>query len=936
MIKKSVLLLFLIFAVRFSLFSQYYLTGQDPASVRWKQIKTDKIQLVFPAGYDSIASYYANVISLTSPFVGEPYKPHQKRITVVLHNQSTVSNAMVSPAPFHADFFEMPPQDTYPQMWQDQLALHEYRHVVQMEKMYRGFTKGLYYLFGQQGAAAVFGTFLPFWFIEGDAVYSETVHSKSGRGRVPEFTVTLKAQVLDKRIYKYDKALFGSYKDFVPDHYTLGYRLVTEGIGAYGTEMWDDMLNRVARKPYTLVPFTRSLKKTTGKGKVGFYNRTMNKLKTKWEKEQNQIIENTVPVKNKFYTSYRFPNLLSDGSFICEKNSIDDITRFVRVLPDGTEKVLFTPGFDFKESLSANDSLICWNEKGFDPRWSNRDYSVIRIYNFKTGKLKKITRKSRLFAPALSPDGSKIVAVHFDNKGKSALVIIDRISGKEIHRFRTKENINFLTPRWAEAGSAIVAVVLSKKGKQIVLISAKTGKMRRLTPFTFAEIKYPVFYNGYILFTGTFTGKDVLYALKISTGKLYKLKEPAYGAVWPSGISGSNKLVCSTYTADGYKPAFVEFDTLALEEFGSGFQPAHYPVDDLVTDSTFVLDNAAVPDSAYPVKKYSRLGHLFHPYSWGPLNIDADNYTVQPGITLMSQNNLSTAVSTLSYLYDLNEETGKVTFGFDYYGWYPVIGVSTSYGGRRYSFTDQDGNAQVAKWKETNLSVTVKVPLNLNSGKWLQGITPSVTLHQRFLKMDSDSPVSFKEDRLTIASASLFAYRQIKRSRKDIFPAFGLHLNGRYSSSLFSDSISKQMAAQVVLYLPGIVKHQGFRFYAGVQQQQKGYYNFSNAILFPRGFTGLQYPGSVVIKADYAIPIAYPDWDVPAVFYLKRIYTRLFYDSLYDLDNHQWAKKSSAGAELFTNWHFLSLFPEVELGVRYSQQLNQKKATFDFLFNVSF
>ncbi len=82
-----------------------------------------------------------------------------------------------------AEFFELPPQNIYPQIWQDQLALHEYRHVVQINKMRQGLTKGLYYVFGEQAIAFVMGLWVPFWFIEGDAVYSETIFSKSGRGR---------------------------------------------------------------------------------------------------------------------------------------------------------------------------------------------------------------------------------------------------------------------------------------------------------------------------------------------------------------------------------------------------------------------------------------------------------------------------------------------------------------------------------------------------------------------------------------------------------------------------------------------------------------------------------------------------------------------------------------------------------------------------------
>ncbi len=121
-----------------------------------------------------------------------------KNLPLVLHNRTVVSNAMVSPTPFRADFFTMPGQNSYSQPWDKQLTLHEYRHAAQMQKLNQGFTSGLKVLFGDQAIGAIIGVFLPFWFIEGDAVFVETIYSESGRGRSPEFIMPLKAQIIEK------------------------------------------------------------------------------------------------------------------------------------------------------------------------------------------------------------------------------------------------------------------------------------------------------------------------------------------------------------------------------------------------------------------------------------------------------------------------------------------------------------------------------------------------------------------------------------------------------------------------------------------------------------------------------------------------------------------------------------------------------------------
>ena len=37
----------------------------------------------------------------------------------------------------------------------EQLAIHEYRHSVQINKMNRGFTRALYYIFGEQATGGI-------------------------------------------------------------------------------------------------------------------------------------------------------------------------------------------------------------------------------------------------------------------------------------------------------------------------------------------------------------------------------------------------------------------------------------------------------------------------------------------------------------------------------------------------------------------------------------------------------------------------------------------------------------------------------------------------------------------------------------------------------------------------------------------------------------
>ena len=938
-LKYSFILIGLFLLCSVTSHAQYFLTGQDPASVKWNQIKTDHFQIIFPREYSKMAQYYINLMSLTSPYVGQPYlkENQQKRLSIVLHNRSTTSNAMVSIAPMRAEYFETPPQSSYPQIWQDQLALHEYRHAVHMYTLRQGLTKGLYYVFGEQGVAAVMGLWLPFWFMEGDAVYSETLYSSSGRGRTPDFIYPLKAQLLNKKIYKYDKAVFGSYKNFVPNHYELGYQLVTKGVQQYGEEMWQFTIDRVARRPYYLVPFTTAIKKQTGKFKVQYYNATLKSLRNEWWLNDQKSIDDQIEIitpENRFFTDYLFPNVLDDGSVIAEKTGLDDINRFVLITADGEEQRIFTPGYDFKESLSVSGNVICWNERNYDPRWDMRNYSVIKLYDFEQKRLRKLTTKSRYFAPSLSDDGQFIVAVEVTTNSRYALHILDTETGDLVKEINTSENLLFLTPKWSYDDQYIVATVLGKDGKSIVLINTDNWELEYLLPFSFKEIKRPVMHGEWVVYTGTYEGKDMLYALNASSGNVFRVFEPRFGANNVAFSKTGEELVFSYYTADGNKLATIPFQPQHFDSINLAKTHYKYLIDKLKKPSTFNLDETAVPTEVYPENKYKKGGHLFNLHSWAPLAVDVNNYTVQPGVTLLSQNVLSTSVATLSWEYDPNELTHKIKFGYDYYGWYPIIGLSVDYGGRRVTHGTGDDQVEL-RWKETNLTLNVSVPLNFTNSKWVKGLRPSVGIDQKFLNMDPASGFEFKEDQVTVPNYRLYAYNQYKMSPKDIYPHWGQSIDLLYRHTPLSDSISSQLGLAGWLYFPGFVRHQGFRIYGGYQKTETGGYSFSNFVSIPRGYSNVSYPEYFTIRSDFAFPIAYPDLNVPGFFYLKRIYSKLFYDYMQGYENDQIYDLSSAGVELYTDWNFLSILINFRLGVRASHRFEDGTQRYEFLFGLS-
>jgi hypothetical protein len=212
-LKKSSCFLFAFFTYSLLMIregmGQYYLIGTDPASVKWSQIKTPNFKVIYPRTWESKGQYIANGLEYIYGPGSRSIYGSTPRTPVIIHNRTTFPSSVTYIAPRRMEFFTNPPQDIYPQDWVDQLIIHEFRHAVLYSAINCGFTKGLYYVLGEQGVFAVFGLFLPMWLIEGDPTVTETALHYTGRGRTPTFEMRLRAQLVQKGIYSYEKANYG-------------------------------------------------------------------------------------------------------------------------------------------------------------------------------------------------------------------------------------------------------------------------------------------------------------------------------------------------------------------------------------------------------------------------------------------------------------------------------------------------------------------------------------------------------------------------------------------------------------------------------------------------------------------------------------------------------------------------------------------------------
>src|SRR5690606_7606548 len=167
--------------------------------------------------------------------------------------------------------------------WLDMIATHELRHVVQYAHANQGISKLVYYVAGNYGLSAVGQLAVPQWFWEGDAVVTETALTTTGRGKIPNFGLAFRTNLLQGRVFNYHKQYLRSYKDFIPDEYVLGYHMVSYLRKKTDDPLiWDKITGRAWRSSIVPFTFSNAIKKETGRYVTALYHDMARDLQKMW------------------------------------------------------------------------------------------------------------------------------------------------------------------------------------------------------------------------------------------------------------------------------------------------------------------------------------------------------------------------------------------------------------------------------------------------------------------------------------------------------------------------------------------------------------------------------------------------------------------------------------------------------------------------------
>ncbi len=938
-----------------SLYSQYFETGQDPSSIKWRQINTKYFKLVYDSVYENQAQHLAAIFEYCDTLSGKSLSQKPEKISILVHNHSALSNGLVVWAPKRMEIYPVSPQDIYAQNWFDQLGLHEWRHVAQISRTRRGFTSFANILFGQQAQGLAI-LFMHDWFLEGDAVTTETALCNTGRGREPSFEMETRTFLMEThKPFLFKKEVMGSFRDHIPDIYQLGYLMVAYNRAKYGTKLWENVLDYDGKYSFSLFPFYFSLKKSTGLSRTKLYEKTFYELDSAWICKSKEIQYSDVVIINKrtndVYTSYRNPCYYNDTTIIAEKSGIDDVTKFVKInIRNGKENVIFISGLISSDNLSIGGKYMVWAEIINDVRWENRSFSVIRRLDIETGKSKYLTKKSKYYAPVISPNARTIATVETNVRGENSIVLLSADNGKKFNKFRSPGNCSIQLPSWDDSSRYLAMTAVNDSGKGILILDTKSGSWQTILSPSSINKSQPRFFGNYILYRSGLSGIENLYAVSRNGHKIFQVSSVRYGAFDPVFSTNRQSIIFSNYTSHGFDLASLKIDTLTWIPLENVKNISLKLADKISAQEPEKYDPDKIQNKKYISKPYSKFANLIYIHSWMPLYTDtkilSNTYgTVMPGYMLLSQNLQGSLIAYGGQGFYNNKIYSN--FVISYEAVFPVFEVTAS-DINKVTYIGYNGNATTING--LNFSAGGYLPIDLSRGNYAQTIIPEAEFqYEKYLYVDTVT--GQMKSNLYRFAYSLNVNRFYQTSQKDLFSKFGesILIYFSYPPKSQSDVTGKYWYVNSDFYFPGIFRHNGLKLSFAYEKQEVRQLRISSSLPPPRGFYNVwnldtnKYSRLTSVAIDYAFPLIYPDIQILKIIFLKRISGDLYVENangkLFNFNNNSSGINdfTSTGLELTGDYNLFYIPVLINMGVRlaYRPKFNQWVSEFIWRINLN-
>ncbi len=921
-VKKTILLCFIIVAIiPNKSIAQYFTWGTEPASTEWNKHQGNNLTLIFP-DYFNYDSSYLNVFD--SAIVYHSFLMHiePRQLNIVLHPNTLISNGFVAWAPKRSELFAMPSRDFYPGFWPSQLAWHEMRHYAQLSVAQAQCRKRFGILFGQQFTAAFVGLAVPTWFIEGDAVSSETAFLPTGRGRSSSFSAPLFAWLdASKKIPNYDHSLLGSYNQFNPDEYLLGYWLTASAYNRYGPDFWPQVYAETFMKD-NFGMFPRTFKAFTSDS-ISLH---------KYHQREMAIIRNlvridisktkptlSIPVtQQNEYSSYRPIGIDSFGNVIAFRKEMHGEPCFVSIDSNGREKVIKYTHLVHDESFGFDGRNIYYAEYKPHPRREFVDFSNSYRLDCNTEKATNFNKLKKELLPVASPNGQIVATCSYYPDGTYCVTAIHTKSGHNVGSALFNYYEQPISIAIDDKGSSLFLIVQTQRKRKLIALNSEMHNSNVLFSTSDRNMGNLLLLGDYLYFDANLNGNEEIYRIPIAGGNPECITQTAFGAYFPAS-DGQGGLLYSELTSNGYE--IRRISTIQPVEAAERWEFMYNLSDTLSFETQLQCDTLQIPLPANnQAELYRPSQHLINIHSWGPFTIDPSDNTVSPGIQFDSQNILSTLSASVFSGYNLFTSTVVSGFKTTYQGWLPVVSAGFT---NELPVTDNDSYRFY-----NSLNLSAYIPLVFTKHAWTFRLNPAISLKPvGTMKIDNISHNVNNGGIFLTATASQYT------NNRNMFPRLGAFVGSGAIWQSFDRKSDLLTAAYAGLWLPGIFRHDGFRLRAGFENRDTVALPYSTMMAAPRGYNLINHPTKAFGSVEYGCPMLYPDFHVGSLFYLKRISTNISYDYGIEINNNGF---SSMGLNFSADVHFMRLYVPVKLIFSNYYLMPENRWTHGFGFGLDF
>ncbi len=893
--------------------------GGNPSRIHWKQINTKASRIIFPKGLDSQANRIHNIVQLLDTTTIYSIGGRQRKWNIVLLNQTTIGNAFVRMAPVMSELYMTPLQDNFSEgsiRWDDNLIIHENRHMQQLSNFNKGITKLFSFFLGQEGQLLANGLVIPDYFFEGDAVWQETLISAQGRGRFPHFYNGFKSLWLADKKYSWMKLRSGSYRDYTPNHYPLGYLLTAYGNATYGDEFWKKVTQDAVRFKGLFYPFNRAIERYSGKTYKQFCKDALSFFKSQsFPGHATDHLNYITAIEKNNVIDYSFPHYIDDDRILVSKKSYSSLNAFY-LLAGGREKKIRVKNSVIDDYFSYSSGKIVYASYQSDPRWTNKDYSVLQVLDINSGKQKQLTRKSKYFSPDINKDATEIIAVQVNPDGSNYLHRINANTGALISQVPNPNNYFYTQTKYISANEA-VAAIRNKDGQMaLVKVDLNTGATENITPFGFNVIGYPFIKGDTIYFNAMNGYTDKVFAVSLLDKKIYKIAEGKNGIYYPA-VNNKGELIVSAFTAEGSRLAKISVHDETWKEI---HENQFTKVTGLYTEAALKAKGAGalytLKENKISTTAYKKGFHLFDFHSRRPF-FDDPEY----GYRFYSDNVLSNFTNTLTYTYNRNEKSHTVGIESAYAGWFPVISLSAE---ASFNRTFDTAFNKSISFNSSKVNAGLYLPLNFVGGRTSKFFIIGGGYNLEQLYYNGIGKNIFNNESLKYANGYLTFSNISGRARQHVNPRWAQSISTSYRYA-FNFRNSRKFVANSNFYFPGLFTNHSLLLQGSFQKRDSLADIFSNTFSYSRGYEALSTRRMYKIAVNYQLPLIYPDLGVGNIIFFQRIRANAFYDytsaharlngNLTDIIN------SSIGAEVFFDTKLWNSLP-FSFAVRYSYLLD--------------